>query len=142
MLCFVFEKMSSSIHMVLMLFIHVGKRSNSRLQMFFKTGVLNNFAKITGKHLCWSLFCKVAGCRPAFSLKKTFPKFYVMIDIIYFKVIFYYGRIRSRSRKNFTIDRSKRLVNRCFFLNQDFKSPSRMVFSDLIISLLQRIVRS
>ena len=27
-----------------------------RLQMFFKIGVLQNFAIFTGKHLCWSIF--------------------------------------------------------------------------------------
>ena len=52
-----FEKMSSLLLMLLvLLFIHVEKRSNSLLQMFFKTGVLKNFAIPTGKHLCWSLF--------------------------------------------------------------------------------------
>ena len=51
--------MSSSPHMLLvMLFIHVGKRSNSRSQMFFKTGALKNFAIFTGKNLCWNLFLK------------------------------------------------------------------------------------
>ena len=29
---------------------------SSRLQMFFKIGVLKNFAIFTEKHLCWSLF--------------------------------------------------------------------------------------
>ena len=29
---------------------------NSRLQMFFKRGVFNNFAKFTGKRLYWSFF--------------------------------------------------------------------------------------
>ena len=29
---------------------------SSRLQMFFKIGVLKNFAIFTGKHLCWNLF--------------------------------------------------------------------------------------
>ena len=29
---------------------------SSRLQMFFKIGVLKNFAIFTGKHMCWSLF--------------------------------------------------------------------------------------
>ena len=29
---------------------------SSRSQMFFKIGVLKNFAIFTGKHLCWSLF--------------------------------------------------------------------------------------
>ena len=54
---FAFEKMSSSIPVLLvMLFANVGKRSNSRWQMFFKTGVLKNIhRKTTGKHLCWSL---------------------------------------------------------------------------------------
>ena len=34
-------------------------------------GVLRNFAKVTGKHLCQSLFCnKVVGLRPATLLKK------------------------------------------------------------------------
>ena len=28
----------------------------SRLQMFFKIGVLKNFANFTGNYLCWSLF--------------------------------------------------------------------------------------
>ena len=42
--------------LLVMLFIHVGKRLNGRSQMFFKTGVLKNFAIFTGKQLCWSLF--------------------------------------------------------------------------------------
>ena len=70
--CFAFEKMSSSLHMLLaMLFIHVGIRSNSRSRMFFKTGVLKNFAISTGEHLCWSLFLiKLQDWRLAFSLKR------------------------------------------------------------------------
>ena len=45
--------------------------------MFYKNGVLSNFVKFTGKHLCQSLFFinfiffnKVAGLRPATLLKK------------------------------------------------------------------------
>ena len=53
--CFVFEKISSSIPM---LFVMLLKRSDSRSQMFSKTGFLKNFAKFTGKNLCWSLFLK------------------------------------------------------------------------------------
>ena len=41
-------------------------------------------------------------------------------------VIFGYFKIRTRSRENFTIDRSKCFVKRCFFLNQDFYSPSKI----------------
>ena len=45
------------------------KRS-SRPDLLCKIGVLRNFAKFTGKHLCQSLyFNKVAGLRPATLLK-------------------------------------------------------------------------
>ena len=44
---------------------------SSRSQIFFKIGVLKNFAGFTGKHMCQSLFFnKVAGMRPATLLKK------------------------------------------------------------------------
>ena len=44
---------------------------SSRPEVFYKKGVLRNFAKFTGKHLCQSLFFnKVAGLRPATLLKK------------------------------------------------------------------------
>ena len=33
-----------------------GNYRSSRSQMFLKICVLENFAKLTGKHLCWSLF--------------------------------------------------------------------------------------
>ena len=65
--CFVFKKMS----FWLPIFVHIGKRSNSRSQMSFKTGVLKHLAKVTGKHLCWSLFLiKLQDWRPVFSSKK------------------------------------------------------------------------
>ena len=44
---------------------------SSRPEVFCKKGVLRNFAKFTGKHLCQSFFFnKVAGLRPATLLKK------------------------------------------------------------------------
>ena len=55
--CFVFEKVSSSLPMLLvMLVAHVAQRSKSHSQMFFNTVILRNFAIFTGKHVCWSLF--------------------------------------------------------------------------------------
>ena len=43
----------------------------SRPEVFCKKGVLRNFAKFTGKHLCQSLFFnKVAGLRSTTLLKK------------------------------------------------------------------------
>ena len=45
--------------------------SSSRPEMPCKKAVLGNFAKLTEKNLCHSLlFNKVAGLRPATSLKK------------------------------------------------------------------------
>ena len=45
-------------------------------EMFCKKGVLRNFTKFTGKHLCQSFFFnKVAGLRSATLLKKNFVKF-------------------------------------------------------------------
>ena len=38
------------------LFIYVGKRLNSPSQMFFKIGVLKNFAIFAGDDLSWNLF--------------------------------------------------------------------------------------
>ena len=43
---------------------------SSRPEVFCKKGVLKNFTKCTGKHLCQSFFFnKVAGLRPATLLK-------------------------------------------------------------------------
>ena len=44
---------------------------SSRPEVFCKKGVLRNFTKFTGKHLCQSLFFKkVTGLRPVTLLKK------------------------------------------------------------------------
>ena len=44
---------------------------SSRPEVFCKRGVLSNFTKFTGKHLCQSLFLnKFPGLRPATLLKK------------------------------------------------------------------------
>ena len=51
---FVFEKMFSSLPVASYVIAHVEKRSNSRSEIFFKTGVLTNFAMFTGKYLRWS----------------------------------------------------------------------------------------
>ena len=46
------------------------QKRRSRWEVFCKKGVLVNFTKFTGKHLCWSLiFNKVAGLRPESLLK-------------------------------------------------------------------------
>ena len=56
-----FSLMRKLVHMV----------RSSRPEVFCKKGVLRNFTKFTGKHLCQSFFFnKVAGLRPATLLKK------------------------------------------------------------------------
>ena len=52
------------------LVVFINYRS-SRTELFYKKYVLQNFAKLTGKHLYQSLlFNKVAGFKPATSLKR------------------------------------------------------------------------
>ena len=130
---FVFEKMSSSIPMFLvMLLAHVGKRSNSRSQMFSKTGVLKNFAIFTGKNLCWSLFLiKFQDWRPTFLFKKRLEGRCFSVNIakflraafslntcsLYlFGFIFYYCKIRPRKHKKLR----NRSIKTCFSLFKHF----------------------
>ena len=48
-----------------------GLHRSSRPEMFCKKGILRNFPKFSGKHLCQGLFFnKVAGLRPGTLLKK------------------------------------------------------------------------
>ena len=46
------------------------KLRNGRSRMFFKIGVLKNFANLTGKFLCWICFNKIAGL---YHFKKRLP---------------------------------------------------------------------
>ena len=65
---FDFEQSNRSIQHINLLFTR-----SSHPDVFFKTGVLRNFAKLTEKHLCQSLyFNKVAGPRPATFLRQRF----------------------------------------------------------------------
>ena len=62
---------------------------SSRSEVFCKKGVLENFTKFTGKHLCQSLiFNKVSGLRPATLLKRglwlrCFPVIFVKLHLFY-----------------------------------------------------------
>ena len=54
-----------------MILFQMRNSRSSRPKVFCKKGVLRNFTKFTGKHLCQSLFFNnVAGLRPATLLKK------------------------------------------------------------------------
>ena len=64
--------------------VHNTYRS-SRLEVFFKKGVLRNFAKFTEKHLCQSLFFnKVAGLSPATLLKKGLWRWRFPVNFVKF----------------------------------------------------------
>ena len=53
--------------------LHLITNRSSQQRCSVKKGVLRNFTKFTGKHLCQCLFFnKVAGLRPASLLKKRF----------------------------------------------------------------------
>ena len=53
--------------------------------MFFKKGVPTNFAKLTGKHMCQSLFFNdVAGFRPTTLLKKRLWQRYFPVSFAKF----------------------------------------------------------
>ena len=50
---------------------YLKKTQKQSRDVFCKKGVLKNFANVTGKHPCWSIFFnKVAGLQPARFLKK------------------------------------------------------------------------
>ena len=58
---------------------------SSHPEIFCKKGVLKNFAKFTGKHLCQCLvFNTVAGLRPATSLKKRLWHTYFPVNFAKF----------------------------------------------------------
>ena len=60
---------------------------SSRSHWFFRIGVLKNFAILTGKHLCWSLFFnKVAGLL----LKRDFNRGVLWEHCKIFKKTFFY----------------------------------------------------
>ena len=61
------------------------KHRRSRPELFCKNGVLRNFAKFTGKHLCQSFFFnKTAGLRPATLLKKRLWHRCFSVAVVFF----------------------------------------------------------
>ena len=65
--------------------VNVTMCRNSCPEVFCKKGVLRNFVKFTGKHLCQNLFLnKVAGLSPATLLKKKLWHSFFPIDFVKF----------------------------------------------------------
>ena len=69
---------------------------SSRPDVFCKKGVLRNFIKFAGKHLCQRLsFNKVAGPRPVTLLKKSLQHRYFPVDFMKFlRTSFYMEHLR------------------------------------------------
>ena len=52
----------------------IKKDSNKSVQSFYKIGIFKNFAKVTRKYLCWSLFInKFAGIQPCNFIQQDIP---------------------------------------------------------------------
>ena len=55
-----------------------------QLEVFYKKGALENFAKFSGKHLCQSLFFnKVAGLRPVLQNSSGLVLFLIVSIFVY-----------------------------------------------------------
>ena len=60
-------------------------KGRSRDKVFCKKGVLKNFTKFTGEHLCWNLFFdKVAGLRPKTLLIKRLHRNCFFVNFVKF----------------------------------------------------------
>ena len=96
---------------------------SSRPKVFCKKGVLRNFTKFTGKHLCQSLFFKkVAGLRPATLLKKRlwhswFPVNFVKRPAALLKKRLWHRCFPVNFVKRPATLLKKRLWHRCFPVN-------------------------
>ena len=55
-LLYIAKMVTSIMKETIVMIVIVTTVRSSRLEVFCKKGVLNNFSKFTGKHLCWSLF--------------------------------------------------------------------------------------
>ena len=92
------------------------KNRSSHPEVFCKKGVLRNFAKFIGKHLCQMLFFfnKVAGLRPATLLKKSlWHRCFPVNFAKYLRTPFLQNTSNGCFCKNTTQRRIKKLWLRC-----------------------------
>ena len=93
---------------------------SSHSEVFCKKGVLRNFTKFTGKHLCQSLFCsKVAGQRSATLFKnrrwqRCFPENFVKFLRTPFYIEHLWWLLLMKKMKN--VNNFRVLINICIFL--------------------------
>ena len=86
---------------------------NQPPEVFYKKGVLENFAKFTGKHLCQSLcFKKAAGLMPATLLKRDSGTEFFPVNFVKF------------SRTAILQNSSERLL---LSMERDYSKPSQQL---------------
>ena len=120
------------------------KNRSRHPEVFYKIGVLKNFAKFTGKHLCQRLsFNKVAGLKPETLLKKRLRLMCFFCEIRkIFKNIFFYRTPPFASQKLLLqkLNRSIYLGN-CFY-QMLAVSLKRIATAIVALNFLARISRS
>ena len=96
-----------------------------------KKGVLKNFPKFTGKHLCQSLFFnKVAGLRPATLLKRDSGA-----DVFLWILRNFYEHFFYRTRRMTAYVYSKWVINLENFSLNSFHKVQRYITKNIIITI-------
>ena len=106
--------------------------------MCFKIGILKNFAKLTGKHLCLDLFLiKLQALRPAFFLKKKNPTQVLPVDIPkFYTVRVSWGLFLLISRLHGAFDFNQKLTQNVAQIVLYYTSQKKFSLLELIDHLL------
>ena len=118
----------------------IWKSRNSHQRCSIKTGVLRNFTKFTGKHLCQSLFFdKVAALRPATLLRKRLWRRCFPVNFVKFlKHLFYRTSLDDCFWKRRYLKGKVRVLANFFYFeeNKVQKQPLKVFYK---IGVLQNI---
>ena len=99
-----------------------GEDRSSRPEVFYEKGVLRNFARFTGNHLCQSLFFnKVAGLRPATLLKKRLWHRCFPVNFAKFLITPFLQNTSGRLILNQTLRLTKSALLKMTFYNTEMK---------------------
>ena len=106
-------------------------KSSSQQKWSIRKGVIKNFTKFTGKHLCESLFFnKVAGLRPVTLLKKRLWHRFFPMDFVKFLKIPFLQNTSGRLLLHFTFDRT--LIKKLMVWSW---APRQLYISECLFSL-------
>ena len=100
--------------------IEAGNFRSSRSLMFFKIYVLENFANLTGKHLCWSFFLiKMQVSRPATLLKRDSNTGVFLLNLRNFRTPFFAELLWWLLLKSYTSKKQEHLLTETSSLTQE-----------------------